>query len=109
QNKGYEASEKADLHELVTNIATEAVDGPSTITLTAAGTNPDKVTITSDLDSVGTVVGLSPSNHLGANSATTITVGSDYCISVQNTHSGTKPWHMSVSGPSQTLAAGDCP
>lgn len=111
KSKAYESSEKSDLHQIATLIATEEVDDPTTITLADAGTTPDTVKVTSDIDATGSTVGLSNGNSLGANSATSITVGSDYCISVKSSHSGTAPWHIAVSAASgaQTLAPNDCP
>ncbi|ABK53090.1 secretory protein [Acidothermus cellulolyticus 11B] len=107
QNKGYEASEKADLHNVLTNIQSEMVDGPTTVTVTQTGSS---YTVTTDIDTTGVTGTLTAGNTLVVKPSP-ITVGQPYCLEMDNSHAGASPWHISVNPTtnSQQLAKGACP
>jgi len=108
QNGGYEASEKADLHHVLTTIQSVMVDQPQSLTVNTTGAS---YTVKTDVDPAGVTGTLSAGNSLSVKPIPPIGVGTAYCLEVRNSHPSVSPWHAVVNpaANSQQLAVGACP
>jgi prepilin-type N-terminal cleavage/methylation domain-containing protein len=106
KKKGYEASMKSDLRSIATEITTQAVDQPATITVTQPA-DPGPVLVTAAGSTDPGSIALSPGSSL--QTGTVDVPNNIYCVGLTNSKSNSS-WaiYKTAAGSAQTIAKGTC-
>ncbi|MCU1600489.1 MAG: secretory protein [Frankiales bacterium] len=102
KEKGYEASVKSDLRSIATEISTQLVDEPTSVSVSIAN---GVATVTPTPGTAGTI-NLSPNNAVEG--TPTVAANGDYCVALKNSKGGAA-WQIKKAGATtQVLSKGNC-